>query len=80
MELRRDYFVGPSGEECDDIGDIPFMFKGMKKMNKKDAKNFPSIVAGSVRCQMYYIAKFERCYGCDFAVEGCEKVVEMSAG
>lgn len=80
MELTREIFVDPLGGECDDIEDIPSAFKGMRKMSKKDEEKFPSVVAGSIRCQMYYASKCERCNGCGFAVEGCEKIVAMSAG
>ena len=80
MELTIEDFVGGLGKDDGDIDDVPFAFKRMKKMNKKDEEKFPGVVADSIRCQMYYISKCEKCNGCEFAVEGCEKVVEMSAG
>ena len=80
MELIIEDSIGSLGKECEDVDEIPFTFKRMKKMNKKDEEKFPGIVADSIRCQMYYTSKCERCNGCEFAVEGCEKVVEMSAG
>lgn len=80
MELIRESFVELLGEECDDVDETFLAFRGMKKMSKKDEEKFPNIVADSIRCQMYYFSKFERCNGCEFAVEGCEKIVAMSAG
>lgn len=54
--------------------------KLMRKMSKKEEKEFPIIAAGSVICQSYYTARVEKCNGCRFAVDGCEKVFYMSAG
>lgn len=74
------YHTDPFDEEDNDIGEFLERCKGMKKMNKKDEERFPEIVADSIRCQSYHIARFERCNGCDFAIAGCENVFEMSAG
>lgn len=74
--LRK--FIDPFDEE--DIGELPFRCKGMRKMSKEEEKKFPRIVVDSVMCQFYHTARFERCNGCDFAVAGCERVFDMSAG
>lgn len=49
----------------------------MKKMSKKQMKKFPKVVDYSIICQSHYIARFEKCTGCDLAVPGCEKVFAM---
>lgn len=67
-----------SCEEEDNDVELPF--QGMRKMTVKQEKEFPMIVVDSMICQSRYIARFERCTGCSFAIGGCEKVVEMSAG
>lgn len=54
--------------------------KLMRKMSKKEEKEFPMVAADSVICQSYYTARVEKCNGCRFAVDGCEKVFYMSAG
>lgn len=64
-------------EDCD-IEETKF--KRMKKMSKIDEKKYPRMVVDSTWCQMYYIAACKKCVGCDFAVDGCENVVEMAAG
>lgn len=53
--------------------------KGMRKMTEFEEKKFPLIVVDSIRCQSFHISRFERCDGCDFAINGCEKVFDMSA-
>ncbi len=73
MIPARDYFY----EEDDDI-ELPF--KGMRKMTVSQEKKFPLIAADSLICQSYYVAACKRCVGCSFAISGCEKVFEMSAG
>lgn len=74
------YCTDPFDEEGDGILELSERYKGMRKMGKKNEKKFPGIVADSIRCQSYHIARCERCNGCDFAINGCEKVFEMSAG
>lgn len=64
--------------EEDEYIELPF--KGMKKMTEEQQRKFPMIVTDSMICQSYYIATCKRCIGCSFAINGCEKVVEMSAG
>ena len=78
MELKtivpvRDYF-------CEEDEDVELPFKGMRKLTADQQKKFPMIVADSMICQSYYVAACKRCNGCSFAINGCEKVVEMSAG
>ena len=68
-----------SSYEEDDIG-AESGFKGMKKLTPRQQKKFPDIVTESMICQEYYIARCEKCDGCDCAITGCEKVVHMSAG
>lgn len=70
--------IGSSYEEDDDI--VEPEFKGMKKLTIIQKKKFPNIVSDSMICQAYYIARCEKCKGCDCAIEGCEKVVYMPAG
>ena len=65
------------GEEMEESSE---RFKCMRKISKKNEKRFPAIVLGSIVCQSYHIARCEKCDGCDFAINGCEKVFEMSAG
>ncbi len=78
---RFDKYTGePLDEEDDNIEDLPFRCKGMKKMTVTEEKKFPMIVAESIRCQSFHISRCERCNGCDFAISGCENVFEMSAG
>lgn len=72
----RDY---PCGEEDGD-NDVGLPLKGMRKMTTEQQKKFPDIVVDSLVCQSYYTAMCERCVGCSFAIDGCEKVVEMAAG
>lgn len=47
--------------------------------NRFEEEKFPGIVADSIRCQLYHVSRFVRCNGCNFAIEGCEKVIEESA-
>lgn len=80
MELIKGYFVDPFDEEDDDdIENVINRRKGMRKMTEYEEKKFPGIVADSIRCMSYHIARFEKCDGCDFAVTGCEKVFHMCA-
>jgi hypothetical protein len=65
-------------EEENDDEKLPF--KGMRKMTSKQEKEFPMVATDSMICQSYYIAACKRCVGCSFAISGCEKVFEMSAG
>lgn len=67
-----------SCEEEDDDVELPF--QGMRKMTARQEKKFPMIVTDSMICQSYYISTCKKCTGCSFAIRGCEKVVEMSAG
>lgn len=72
--VPRDY----SSEEDD--GDVDLPFKGMRKMTTEQQKKFPMIAVDSLLCQSYYISVCKKCSGCSFAINGCEKIVEMSAG
>lgn len=78
MELKTVMPGGGFYEEDDNVEELPY--KGMRKMTASQEKKFPLIAADSLICQSRYIAIFERCAGCSFAIKGCEKVVEMSAG
>ncbi len=60
--------------------EVELPYKGMRKLTMKQQKNFPMIVTDSMVCQLYYISTCKRCEGCSFAINGCEKVVGMSAG
>ena len=75
-------FAGRPVGSCeeDDIIEPELGFKGMRKLTPSQQKKFPNIVADSMACQSYYIARCEKCKGCDCAIEGCEKVVYMPAG
>lgn len=78
MEVKM---VIPVGEySCGEDDDVELPYKGMRKMTASQEKKFPLIAGDSLICQSHYIARFERCKGCSFAIKGCEKVVEMSAG
>lgn len=65
---------------CEEDDDVELPFQGMRKMTVEQQKKFPMIVTDSMICQSYYISACKRCDGCSFAISGCEKVVEMSAG
>lgn len=81
MEINRTVrYTGDPFDEEDDVEEFPFRNKGMRKMTQVEEKKFPGIVADSLRCQYYHVARFERCNGCDFAINGCEKIFAMSAG
>ncbi len=74
---RFDKYTGEPFDEDDE--EFPFRITGMRKMSKIEKEKFPGIVADSIRCQLYHVSRFERCNGCNFAIEGCEKVIEESA-
>jgi hypothetical protein len=71
----RDYSCGE-----EDGDDVEPPLKGMRKMSLKQQKKFPIIATDSLICQSYYTARCKKCVGCSFAIDGCEKVVEMAAG
>lgn len=71
----RGYSYGEEGGD-DTIPPI----KGMRKMTAEQQRKFPDIVMDSFACQSYYTARCKNCVGCSFAIDGCEKVVEMAAG
>lgn len=78
MELKTVMPGGGFYEEDDNVTELPY--KGMRKMTTSQEKKFPLIATDSLICQSYYVAACKRCVGCSFAVSGCEKVFEMSAG
>lgn len=78
MEVNTVVLRDHSSEEDDGEVDLPY--KGMRKMTIEQQKKFPLIVTDSMICQSHYISTCKRCSGCSFAINGCEKVVEMSAG
>lgn len=65
---------------CEEDDDVELPFQGMRKMTARQEKKFPMVVTDSMICQSYYISACKKCTGCSFAISGCEKVVEMSAG
>jgi hypothetical protein len=73
--IVRDYSCGEDGGD-----DMVHPLKGMRKMSLKLQKKFPTVVVDSLVCQSYYTARCEKCVGCSFAIDGCEKIVEMAAG
>lgn len=72
--------IGNHADDVDDEIESQPEFKGMRKLTHKQQKKFPNIVVDSMICQESYMARCERCNGCDCAIDGCEKVVYMPAG
>ncbi len=83
MEIMKEKTIMPiRGHSCEDDGgdDVTLPLKGMRKLTIEQQRKFPDIVVDSLGCQSYYTARCQKCVGCSFAIDGCEKVVEMAAG